>query len=124
MHTLVELAILTITVLGIARYLPDVRVRGVGSAIVVAVVFSILNVALGWLLRAILYVPAVLTLGLLFLFIPFIINTVMLWLTDKLIASFEIRTVRALLTSAAVITLVNWLVHLSFHSRRLMHVGW
>jgi putative membrane protein len=123
MHTLLHLAILTVTVLGIARYVPEVRIKGVGSAIIVAVVFSVLNVALGWLLRALLFVPALLTLGLLFLFIPFIVNTVMLWLTDKLIDSFEIRTVRALLTSAAVLTIVNWLVHLASNSHRLVRTG-
>ena len=54
-----------------------------------------------------MFVPAILTLGLLFLFVPFIINTVMLWLTDKLVRSFEIETVGGLLGSAAVITVAN-----------------
>jgi putative membrane protein len=114
---------LTITVLAIARFLPDVQVKGVISAILVAVVFSVLNFFLGWLLRLVLFVPAVLTLGLLFLFIPFIVNTAMLWLTDKLVAAFEIKSIRALLTSAAVITVVNWLVHAAFHHHHLTQ-GW
>ncbi len=38
---------------------------------------------------------------------PFIVNTVLLWLTDKLIASFEIRSMRSLLVSSAIITVVN-----------------
>ena len=42
---------------------------------------------------------------------PFIVNTVMLWLTDKLIRSFSIETFGGLLASAAVITAVNWLLH-------------
>ena len=73
----------------------------------VAVVFSVLNFFLGWLIRAVLFVPALLTLGLLFLFVPFIVNAALLWLTDKLMASFEIKSLRGLLVSAAVITLVN-----------------
>jgi putative membrane protein len=122
MHTLVHLAILTATVLAVARFLPDVEVKGFGTAIVVSVVFSVLNFLLGWLIHVVLFVPALLTLGLLFLFIPFIVNTAMLWLTDKLIASFEIKTLRALLTSAAVITVVNWLFQAVVHSHRLP--GW
>jgi len=52
-------------------------------------------------------VPAILTLGVLFLFVPFIVNAVLLWLTDKFLASFELETMSAWLISAAVITLVN-----------------
>jgi putative membrane protein len=119
MHTLLHLAALTATVLGLARFLPGVQVRSTGAAIVVAVVFSVLNFFLGWLIHALLFVPALLTLGLLFFFVPFIVNTVMLWLTDKLIASFEIKTLRALLLSSGCITLVSWLFQASMHTRRL-----
>jgi len=119
MHTLLHLAILAVTVLGIARFLPDVEVKGFGTAVIVSVVFSVLNFMLGWLIHVVLFVPALLTLGLLFFFIPFIVNSAMLWLTDKLIDAFEIKTLRALLTSAAVITVVNWLFHAVVHSHRL-----
>ena len=119
MHTLLHLAALTATVLGLARFMPDVQVRSTGAAIIVAVVFSVLNFFLGWLIHVLLFVPALLTLGLLFFFVPFIVNTVMLWLTDKLIASFEIKTLRALLVSSGCITLVNWLFQASIHARRL-----
>jgi len=76
-----------------------------------AVVFSLLNWSLGWLLRLLLVVPTILTLGLLLLFTTYIVNTVLLWLADKLLASFEIqeRARAAAVTSA--ITLVNWLFH-------------
>jgi uncharacterized membrane protein YvlD (DUF360 family) len=77
----------------------------------VAVVFSLLNWSLGWLLRLLLVIPTILTLGLLLLFATYIVNTVLLWLADKLLASFEIKTVRALLLSSSAITLVNWLFH-------------
>jgi putative membrane protein len=107
MHIFLHLAVLALTVLVLARVHPDVRVRSIGSAILVAVIFSVLNFFLGWLIRAVLFVPAIFTLGLLFLFVPFIVNTVLLWLTDKLMASFEVKTVPALLLSAAIITVVN-----------------
>jgi putative membrane protein len=107
MHTILHLAVLALTILALARFYPRVRVRSMGSAVLVAVVFSVLNFFLGWLIRAALFVPALFTLGLLFVFVPFIVNAVLLWLTDKLMASFEIKTVPALLVSAAVITAVN-----------------
>ena len=123
LHAAIHVVVLTLTILAIARYVSDVEVKDTGSAVVVAVVFSVLNFALGWLIKVLLFLPALLTLGLLFFFIPFIINAVMLWLTDKLIGSFAIKTGRALLMSAAVISVVNWLLSALFHSPRLLHLG-
>jgi putative membrane protein len=119
MFTLLHLVVLTCTVLLLARLMPSVRIKGIGSAVVVALVFSLLNFLLGWIIKAALFVPAILTLGLLFLFVPFIVNTVMLWLTDKLIHAFEIKTTRALLLSSLAITLVNGAFHMLRHSQRV-----
>ena len=118
MQTLVHLAVLTATVLGVARFLPGVVIKDWKTAALVAVVFSVLNFLLGWLIHMLLFVPALLTLGLLFFFVPFIVNTLMLWLTDKLIGDFEIKTLRALLGSAAVLTVVNWLFNAAVRSPR------
>ena len=118
-HLVLHLVVLTATVLLLARFLPSVRIKSVGAAILVAIAFSLLNFFLGWFVRVVLFVPAVLTLGLLFLFVPFIVNTVMLWLTDKLIKTFSIETFGGLLTSAAVITAVNWLLQLAMHAQHL-----
>ena len=111
MYILLHMAVLAVTVLALARFLPSVKVKSVGSALLVAIVFSVLNVLLGWLITAFLVVPAILTLGLLFLFVPFIVNTVLLWLTDKVMGSFEIETLGGLFTSSAILTLVNWAFH-------------
>jgi uncharacterized membrane protein YvlD (DUF360 family) len=116
MYILLHLAVLTLTVLALARFLPNVRIRSVASAVAVAVVFSLLNFFLSWLIKVALFVPALLTLGILFLFIPFIVNTVMLWLTDKLLRAFEISTVSSLLLSAAVITIVNCAFHFAINA--------
>ena len=119
MIIVLHLAVLTATLLGIARFLPGVEVKGWKTAVIVALVFSVLNFALSWLLHLLLIVPVVLTLGLLFFFVPFIVNTALLWLTDKLIGDFEIKTGRALLFSAAVITVVNWLFYAVVHAQQL-----
>ena len=119
MHMLLHLAVLTLTVLLLSRIFSTVKVSSVGSALMVAIVFSVLNVLLGWLIRVALFIPAILTLGLLFLFIPFIVNTILLWLTDKLIRSFEIQTFGALLASSAVITLVNEALVFGLHAHQM-----
>ena len=122
-HVLMHLVVLSTTVLLLARFLPSVRIKSLGSAIVVAIVFSVLNVLLGWFIRVVLFVPALLTLGLLFLFVPFIVNAVLLWLTDKLIKSFAIETMGGLLVSAAVITVVNWAMHFMAANHHLGFYG-
>jgi len=106
-HAILHLVVLALTIFALSRFLPAVRIRSGTTAVLVAVVFSVLNFFLGWFLQALLFVPALLTFGLLFLFVPFIVNTVLLWLTDKLIASFEIRGLSGLLVSAGILTLVN-----------------
>jgi putative membrane protein len=123
MYTLLHLAALTVTVLALSRLFSSVQVRSVGTAIIVAIVFSVLDFFLGWLIKAFLFVPAVLTLGFLFLFVPFIVNTVLLWLTDKLIRSFEIRTTGGLLASAAVISLVNAAFYMAMHAHHVRQVA-
>ena len=119
MHTLLHLAVLVVTILIVERFVPSVKVKNLVSAIVVAVVFSLLNFFLGWLIKVVLFIPAILTLGVLFLFIPFIVNTVLLWVTDKLIRSFEIQTCGGLLISSGVITLVNGIFHIATHAQRM-----
>jgi putative membrane protein len=112
MYILLHLAALTATVLLLARIIPSVHVKSFGSAIVVALVFSILIFFLGGLLRVLLIVPGILSLGLVLLLSTFIVNTVLLWLTDKLLGSFEIETFGGLFTSAAILTAVNWVFHI------------
>jgi putative membrane protein len=104
---LLHLLVLALTILALSWVVPGFHIRTAGTAIAVAIVFSVLNFFLGWLIRGVLFVPAIFTLGLLFAFVPFIVNAVVLWLTDKMMGSFEIESTGGLLISAAVITLVN-----------------
>jgi putative membrane protein len=112
MFMLLHLVALAATVLILSRVVPGVHIRRPATALAVAVVFSLLNFFLGWIIRVVLFVPALLTLGLLFIFMSFIVNTLLLWLTDKLMDSFEIATSRSLLVSSAAITLVNGAFHM------------
>ena len=121
MYVLIHLALLALTILALARFLPDVQIKSPGTALVVAIVFSVLNFFLAWFLTALLVLPAILTLGLLFLFLPFIINTILLWLTDKVLATFSINSISSLLMSAGAITAVNALLHFVLRSSVAAH---
>lgn len=129
MLTILHLASLTLTVLLLSRVLPGFRIRTPPTALLVAVVFSLLNWACGWFIKVLLFLPAILTLGLLFLVLPFIVNAIVLWLTDKFLRAFEIEDGRTLWLAAGAITLVNFLFHLAlrgyvhgWHANAILHV--
>jgi putative membrane protein len=116
MPTIVHLGVLTITILALERLLPDVHVKSTWSAFMVAVVFSVLNFFLAWPIKLLLVIPTILTLGLLLLIFPFVVNTILLWLTDKVMRSFKIESLGSLLLSAGAITAVNALLHFGLRS--------
>jgi putative membrane protein len=114
-HLLVHFAVLTGTVLLLAKLMPGVRINNTKGAAMVALVFGVLNLLVGWLvviaLKALLFLPAIITLGLAWALVPFLANAALLWVTDKLLDAFELRDGKALLVSAGAITLVNVLLH-------------
>ena len=85
----------------LASALPGVRLKSYGTAVVVALVYGLLNFFLGTLIGWILFLPMFLSLGLLGL----VINALMLWLTDKLIEDFEIDSVKTTLIMAVLLTI-------------------
>ena len=92
MFSIFHLAALTLTVFVLSRVLPGFRIRTAWTALTVAVLFSLLNFFLGWAIKLALFLPGLLTLGLLFTILPFIVNAIVLWLTDKFLDSLESRT--------------------------------
>ena len=87
----------------LASALPGVRLKSYGTAVVVALVYGLLNFFLGTLVGWILFIPMFLSLGLLGL----VINALMLWLTDKLIDDFEIDSLRTTLLIAILLTVAK-----------------
>lgn len=90
-----------LVVLGVARILPGVRIAGYGTAILVAAVYGVLTAVLQIPLALITLPAVLLTLGLFML----VINGFLLWLTDKLIGSFEIVGLGSLALATLGITL-------------------
>ncbi len=94
----------------IAERMPRVYVAGYGTAVLVAVVYGLINVTLGTVLK-ILSIPFIIvTVGLFLL----LINTFLLWLTDALIEDFEIEDGATTFIVAVLITfadsLLAWLL--------------
>jgi putative membrane protein len=84
MSLLLSWLILSLAVWVTAMVLPGFHVKSFGSAIAVAAIFGVLNFLLGWLFFVV-FTIATLGLAWLFAFITrWIINAIMLVLTDKL----------------------------------------
>ena len=80
--------------------LPGVRMRTFGTAVVVALVYGVLNYFLFWVLALITFIPMLLSLGLFGL----VINTFLLWVTDKVVDDFEIRSLGMTFIMAVLLT--------------------
>lgn len=122
MMTLVQLIVLAALVWGLSQWLPGIHVERKRTALVVAVVFSLMNWIVGgairFLVTTVLVLPAIFTFGLLLLFVPLIVNGALLWATDQIIKDFEIRERRSFWWMAFAITIVNWALH---QAPRWMH---
>jgi putative membrane protein len=118
MSVLLSWLIVTIAVWLTAAALPGVHVKSFGSALLVAAIYGVLNFLLGWLLFAVF---AIATLGLAWLlaFITrWIINAILLVLTDRLTDRLKVDSfgwaLGGALMMSAIGTLGEWLVRGAF----------
>jgi putative membrane protein len=98
--------------LAVSKLLPGFRIGSFGTALVVSAVYSILYIVLHFILFKVFWILTIpliiLTLGLIF----FVVNAVILWLTDKIVEDFNIDSTATLLMAAVVLTIVNWVIRL------------
>jgi putative membrane protein len=114
MSLLLSWLILSFAVWLTAAVLPGFHVKSIGSAVLVAAIFGVLNFLLGWLLFAI-FTVATLGLAWLLAFITrWIINAILLKLTDRLTDHLTIDgfgwALGGALMMSAIGTVGEWLV--------------
>ncbi len=103
MSTLANMLILSVAVFLTANIIPGIRIKSFVTAVVVAVVYSVINFLFGWLLILLSLPFMIITFGL----FKLVINAVLLWATDKLIEDFRIRDFFTTFLAALCITLVD-----------------
>jgi putative membrane protein len=95
----------------VAKVVPGIVVKDYGTAVAVAVVYGVLS----WALKGVLIffsIPFIIvTFGLFLL----VINAFLLWLTDKILDSFEIKGFAPLAIGTVAITAGQTLVHNFLH---------
>lgn len=111
---LLKWLVVTLVIAVSPRLSSEIQVRGLGSALWVAVVYGVLFVVIGWLIRLFVtvlsIVPGVLTFGLFFVLVPVLSNAVLLKLTAGLLGSFEIRTWGAAFVLSLVLTVLGLVI--------------
>ncbi len=90
-----------------AKLVPGFRLEGLWNSIVVAAIFGVLNFFLGWLLYAVIGI-ATLGIGILLSFIThWVVNAILLKLTDAMTSRLEVRTFGTALIGALVMSLLG-----------------
>ncbi len=100
---LINLLILSVAVFLVANFLPGIEVKHFGTAVIVAIVYSLINFFFGWLLIVLSLPFIIITFGL----FKLVINAVLLWITDKMLDDFQIKDFFTTFIAALCITLVD-----------------
>ena len=103
MHLIWNILLLSAAVFIVAQIMPTIRIKSFWTAIIVAIVYSLINFLIGWLLVLLTLPFIIITFGL----FKLVLNTLMLWVTDKLIEDFEIKGLGSTFIAALLITIID-----------------
>lgn len=103
MSTIMNILILSAAVFLVAKFLPGIRIKNFMTAVIVAIVYSVINFMTGWLLVLLTLPFMIITFGL----FKLVINAGLLWVTDKMIDDFEINDFFTTFLAALCITLID-----------------
>ncbi len=87
-----------------------IHLKSFVTAIAVAVVYSVVDLLLWWLLVFISMPLIIISFGL----FVFVLNAFLLWLTDQLLDDFEIKDLPTTLIASLIISAINLLLNLFF----------
>ncbi len=107
---IINMLILSVTIFLVAELLPGIRVKNFFTAVIVAIVYSVINFFIGWLLVLLTLPFMILTFGL----FKLVINAFLFWITDKLMEDFEIKDLLTTFVAASLITIVDSLLRWVF----------
>ena len=100
---ILHLLLLAVVIFGLAQALPGIYIADYGTAVLVAIVYGLINITLGTVLKVLAIPFIIITVGVFLL----LINTFLLWLTDQLMEDFEIEDMGTTFLAAIMITLAD-----------------
>jgi len=104
MNFLWGILLLTAAIFVVANVMNGIKIKNIWTTLLVAIVYSLVNFLVGWLLRFVALPFIYLTFGL----FTFVVNAAMLWITDLLVDDFEIDGLLNTLIAAFLITVINY----------------
>ncbi|WP_180542216.1 phage holin family protein [Nevskia soli] len=107
LHWLISAASLLI----VANVVSGIQVDTFGAALIAALVYGLISVTLGLLLKLVSLPLIILTLGLFW----FVINALMLQLASALVPGFRVRGFFAAFVGALLLSIVQWLLSWLLH---------
>jgi len=107
MTLLAKWLILSLAMWVAAAVTPGVRLKGIGNIAIVAAVFGVLNYLIGWLIFGVIGI-ATLGIGFLLAFLTrWIVNAILLKITDALMESLKIDGFLPALIAALIMSVVG-----------------
>ena len=92
---LIKLLVLTAVAALAPQVFPGIKVKRLATAALIAVVFGVFNLLVGWLLSLVVGLVSlpliILSVGLFSFFVPTIVNAILLRITDALLEDFELE---------------------------------
>ena len=114
MKLFAKLCAVTLVIAVSPQLFASIRVDGWMSALVAALLYGLLFVAVGWLIRLVVtllsIVPGILTFGLFFFLVPAFANAVLLKLTAGMLSSFDVGSWGAAFMLGLLISVANLVV--------------
>jgi putative membrane protein len=98
-----SILLLSVAVFIVAKMMPRIHIESFWTALIVALVYGIINALVGWLLALLALPLMIITFGL----FKLVINAFLLWVTDKLLDDFEIDDIPTTLIAAVFITIID-----------------
>ena len=104
---LINVGLLAVAVFVVAQFLPGIKLKDFMTGVKVALVYSIIDFFIGWILTGLSLPFIILSLG---LFI-FVINGFLLWLTNALLDGFELDGCGTAVLASFLISVVDMVLH-------------
>ena len=89
---ILKILLLSVAIFIVSQVLPKIKIKNFGTAVTVAVVLSVINFFIGWLLRLLAFPLNFITFGL----FNFVIFAFLLWITDLLIEDMCLHGIRVI----------------------------
>ena len=107
---ILHLMCLDAVILLIARSLPGMHVDSYGTSVMVAIVYGLINITLGFILKLLGLPFIIITMGVFLI----LINAFLLWITDQLLEDFEIEGIGTTFIAALLITITDTILAIIF----------